>query len=155
MRFVPALVRGGALATAATTAALVLFGARDGDPAGPLNAVSHIAWGDRAASQFGVSAKYTAVGLALNAAAVTSWAALHALLFRKRGAWFGGAMVSAVAYATDYLVVPQRLNPGFERRLTPAGMLAVYAALALALGLATGAGRARVGPLGPGRLTQR
>jgi hypothetical protein len=128
------VARKGAAAEIATSSVLAVCGALRGDLAGPLNAVSHIAWGERAAFRRGVSPKYTGVGFALNGAAVTSWAALHELLFRRRPL-LGGALVSALAYATDYFVVPRRVTPGFEKRLSPAGMFAVYAALALALGL--------------------
>jgi hypothetical protein len=139
MSWISESLRRGTAATAATSAVLAICGARRGDAAGPINAVSHIAWGARAAQKRGVSAKYTGLGFALNAAGVGSWAALHALVFPRRGFWIGGALVSGLAWVTDYLVVPERLAPGFERRLTPAGMLGVYAALAagLALGSAT------------------
>jgi hypothetical protein len=45
----------------------------------------------------------------------------------------GGALTSAVAYVTDYHVVPRRLTPGFEMRLSRAALAAVYVALALGL----------------------
>jgi hypothetical protein len=128
------VARKGAVAGIATSSVLALFGARDGDAAGPLNAVSHIAWGEPAGWERGVSAKYTGLGLALNGTAVTAWAGLHELLFRRRPL-LGGALISALAYATDYFVVPRRVTPGFEKRLSGAGMFAVYAALALALSL--------------------
>jgi hypothetical protein len=36
----------------------------------------------------------------------------------------------------DYHLVPRRLSPGFEHRIHPAGMLAVYGMFALGLFLA-------------------
>jgi hypothetical protein len=41
--------------------------------------------------------------------------------------------VSALAYLTDYHVVPKRLTPGFELRLPGGALAAAYAALALGL----------------------
>jgi hypothetical protein len=115
-----------------------LGGAREGHPAAPLNAVSHIVWGDRAAERAAPSAKYTATGAALNGVAVTGWALLHAALFRRgsprRGllrALAGGATIAALAWVVDYHVVPRRLSPGFEARLSNRDLLAVYAVLAL------------------------
>jgi hypothetical protein len=58
--------------------------AEKGNSVAPINAVSHILWGDEAFEQETFSAKYTAPGLALNTAANISWA----ILFEK---WFGRA----------------------------------------------------------------
>lgn len=139
-------------ATAATTVAAAACGARDAEStAAPINAVSHIAWGDEAAQHDAPSLKYTATGAALNAAAIASWAAVYEMGFGKparRGevktALLGGVATAALAYVTDYYVVPRRLTPGFEKRLSPLSMFAVYAALAASLPLASlAAGRGR------------
>jgi hypothetical protein len=134
----------GAVASIATTAAVAGLGkAEDDNAIAPLNAVSHIAWGDEAFDQDEASAKYTATGLALNTAAVMSWAGVHECLAGEasdRGdlgtVLASGAAVSALAYVTDYYVVPKRLTPGFEERLNAKSMFGVYTVLAL--GLATG-----------------
>lgn len=130
----------GAVATAATTLAVAALGkAEGGNAVAPINAVSHILWGDEAASADGIDASHTIPGLALNAAAVTGWAGVHELLMPRRGprglgqALAAGAAVSALAYVIDYHVVPERLTPGFEKRLSNASLLGVYAALALSL----------------------
>ena len=132
-------------ATAATTVAAAACGAHDVESvAAPINAVSHIAWGEEAAQHDESSLKYTATGAALNAAAIASWAAVYEMAFgqqARRGnvkaALFGGAATAALAYVTDYYVVPRRLTPGFEKRLSPISMLAVYSALAASLPLAS------------------
>ena len=50
-------------ASAATTAAVAICGqAEGGNGLAPLNAISHIAWGDKAARQEEPSLKYTALG---------------------------------------------------------------------------------------------
>ena len=132
----------GAIATAATTLAASALGKLEDDNAiAPINSVSHIAWGDKAAAQEQASVKYTLTGGLLNSAAVISWAAVHTLLFGRRNrpsateALVGGATVSALAYVTDYHVVPSRLTPGFEKRLSNRSLFAVYGCLAAALAM--------------------
>lgn len=130
----------GALAGAATTAAVAALSQREtGSAVAGLNAVSHIAWGDEAARQRKASLKYTLTGLALNAAAVAGWALLHEVLFagRRQRGWArplaAGAATAALAYVVDYHVVPQRLTPGFEKRLSRPALAAVYGVLAASL----------------------
>jgi len=85
----------------------------------------------------GIDAKHTLAGAGINAAAVTMWAGVHELLFGKwarKGpaeAIVSGAAVSALAYAVDYHVVPKRLTPGFEKKLSSSGLFTTYAVLAL------------------------
>lgn len=131
----------GIVASAATTLAASVCGAlEDGETIAPLNAVSHIIWDDEAAEQTELSYQYTATGVALNAAAVTSWAAIHEWGFGEvadkkdiAGTFLGGALVSAAAYITDYHIVPRRLTPGFELRLSNRSLFGIYATLALSL----------------------
>ena len=138
-----------ASATAATTAAATMCGALElGRPAAPVNAVSHILWGDDALRRDAVSAKYTALGTALNTAAVASWSVLHHFIFRPDRRPAGmvpalarGAATAAVAYVVDYHVVPKRLTPGFEERLSNRSLFAIYAALAVSLAVGERASR--------------
>ena len=135
--------RTAAVTAVATTAVTALCGAIDNrNPAAPVNAISHIAWGEEAASQEAVSIKYTLTGVALNAAAMVSWAAVHHLVWRPRerrpnamGALARGAATAGMAYVVDFHVVPGRLTPGFEKRLSRGSILAIYAALAVSLAL--------------------
>lgn len=137
---VPAL-----LATAATTAAVVLLSRTNGGSfASGLNAISHMLWGEDAARHDEADVKHTLTGAALNAAAVSGWAALEEAAVQKANIPRKGlpmlltsAAVSAAAYVTDYFLVPKRLTPGFEKRLSPQSMFVVYAALAGALALGT------------------
>lgn len=143
-RFLIDTLRTGAVATAATTLAVAACGQiEDGNAIAPINTVSHIAWGAESFGAAGPTAKHTLTGLALNAVAVTGWAAVHELLFgrwvRRSGvgrAMIGGAVVSGLAYVIDYHIVPARFTPGFEARLSGPSMFGIYAALAL--GLAVG-----------------
>lgn len=144
-RWLSRSLRASAPATAATTAAVALCGERDdANPIAPINAISHILWGDKAARQEDASIQYTLAGVALNSAAVLSWAAVYELTFgqlARKGnfaaAVLGGASVAGLAYVTDYYIVPKRLTPGFEKRLSPRSMFAVYATLAATLPLAS------------------
>ncbi len=141
----------GIVAAAATTLAAMACGAKEGGSAlAPLNAVSHIAWGDEAFGARGFSARYTLTGLAINTAANVSWGVLHEVLFgdamrdsasassednrpRVTRALPGGALVAALAYITDYHIVPARLTPGFEKHLSRRALFFIYLVLALAL----------------------
>jgi len=132
-------------ASMATTAVVSLCGKlEEGNSVAPINAISHILWGDRAAREDDVTLKHTAAGVALNTLAITSWAAVYELAFGRAArqgeiakAMLGGISVAALAYVTDYYVVPRRLTPGFEKRLGSKSMLAVYATLGLTLPLAS------------------
>ncbi len=128
----------GSLAALATTAAVAVCGELEKrNPIAPLNAVSHIAFGDEAANHDEPSVKFTATGAALNTVAVTSWAALSELIVGENPtlsqAIAGGVAVSALAYFVDYHVVPKRLTPGFEKHLSGRSLFWIYATLAMSL----------------------
>lgn len=137
--FVREVSAASAAATAATTAATLALGAsRDASAWAPLNAVSHILWGDEAALHTEASAAYTATGAALNGSAMVMWAVVHTALRRAlppgpAASVVAGATVAAAAYVVDYHVVPKRLTPGFEKRLSGRSMFLIYAALAASL----------------------
>ena len=136
------------VATAATSATSSWLSFREtGHAAAALNATSHIVWGDAAARQDKADLRHTLVGAAINAAAMVSWASVQQLFFpRARGAISAlglGATVSGLAYVTDYYIVPRRLTPGFEKRLSPLALSGVYAALAGALGFGAWLARKR------------
>ncbi|SNT32651.1 hypothetical protein SAMN06265795_12536 [Noviherbaspirillum humi] len=135
----------GTLAGMATALATAMNGKREaGSYAAPLNATSHILWGDEAARHDDVSMKYTASGFLLNHAAAIMWAAIYEKWFagRRGGVLKGGsamtpalgaALVSAGAYVTDYHLVPKRFTPGYEYHLSGKSMALIYGALALGL----------------------
>jgi hypothetical protein len=135
----------GTLAGIATVAATALAGKREtGFHAAPINATSHIVWGDKAAMQNRPSLKYTLTGVMLNHAAVIFWAAIYEKFFGMRldpmskqvsplRPLVGSAIVSAGAYVTDYYLVPRRLTPGFEKRLSDKSLIIFYGVLALGL----------------------
>jgi hypothetical protein len=70
------------------------------------------------------------------------WATLYSWLYGQRAearqlpqAVAGGIATSAVACFVDYRLVPKRLTPGFEHRLSTGGMVATYGALATGFAL--------------------
>lgn len=151
MNFMPKrikhVMKAANIATVATTMITGFLGKKEtGSAAAPLNATSHILWGDKAAGKDGVDGKHTAVGAGLNAAAMYGWSAVLEGVFGKwvrraeqsggsalARAAVAGASVSVLAYVTDYYVVPKRLTPGFEKRLSPAALATTYGILAASL----------------------
>lgn len=131
------LLSGSAAAVAVTLVASIAGRRATGAYAAPLNATSHFLWGKRAARKNELSWKYTGIGLAANYGASVFWAlfaeALKGPSPSPARALASGAAVSALAYVTDYHVVPRRLTPGFELRLPGRALAAIYAALALGL----------------------
>jgi len=134
-----------AATTAATTATLCLLSSRDtGHPAAALNATSHILWGEKARGHDQWDVRHTLTGALLNAGAMGLWSVVLGFLPRPRsalGAVRNGTIVSALAYVTDYHVVPQRLTPGFEQRLSPKSIFSTYAVLAASLAVSAFATR--------------
>jgi hypothetical protein len=132
-------VVAGTLASVLSTAVLGLLGRRQiGGAAAPLNAVSHWLWGADALREDRATWKYTLPGALTQHAASVLWATLYSLVYGHRReakelsqAIAGGVATSATAYVIDYTITPKRLTPGYEHRLDGAGMLAVYAALAV------------------------
>ncbi|MEO8733744.1 MAG: hypothetical protein ABI373_05400 [Flavobacteriales bacterium] len=129
-----------AVATAATTSAIALLGhLENGSAVAPLNAASHMLWGEEATTEE-VDARHTLPGVAITVAGVASWAGVHELMMpRERPsvprALLTGAVTAVAAYVTDYHVVPKRFTPGFEKQLSRKAMFGVYATLAIALAL--------------------
>ena len=139
-----ALVSGGA-AGALSAAVLAWRGRRDADSAvAPLNATSHIVWGDEALHVDRPTARHTLVGALLHAGSAVFWGVLfEKLLGRERRQGTVQAVVKSAVKATtaaavvDLCLVPRRLTPGFERRLSGRSLWLVYGGLAL--GMSAGA----------------
>ena len=142
----------GTVAGLAISAVAALAGKREtASYAAPINATSHILWGDEAARHDRASLKYTATGFVLNHLAAVMWAAVHERWVAPAvarwsatrpslaplAATAGGAAVAAGAYVTDYYLVPRRFTPGYEKRLSGQSLALIYGALALGLAAAT------------------
>jgi len=137
--YLDALAAGSAAAVTTTLAIAACGRSEDVSAWAPLNAISHIAWGDEAAAQVAPSWKYSATGIGLNACAMLSWGAVYSVLAGGRKhrsvtrALVAGAATAATAYVVDYHVVPRRLTPGFEKRLSRPAMVSIFASLAIGL----------------------
>jgi len=129
------------LAGAATiTAALAAMGKAKGDTTAwdPFNAISHMIFGDRAAGVEGFSPRETLSGLGLNIGSLGVWGGLYERLAGKvefPASLGAGAAASALIWLLDYKILPERLRPGFEKRLGGRSVAATYVLLALVLGL--------------------
>lgn len=134
----------GGVTSFTTAVAAAILGRKAGTTASaPVNAISHILWGDEALHRDRTDVRHTVVGIALNTAAQTSWALLHEWLFSKTkektlpNALATGAAVATAAYVTDFHVVPKRLTPGFEQRLPKRSLIGLYGVMAVTLALAS------------------
>ncbi|PTQ81518.1 hypothetical protein C8R21_10969 [Nitrosospira multiformis] len=126
----------------------------NGSYAAPLNATSHIIWGEEAAYHDRPSLKYTLTGFLLNHASTIFWASFYEKLSGSHGARqrmrrfpftispepvslvkpvCRGAAVAVAAYIIDYYLIPKRFTPGFEKRVSGKSLTAIFAALAVGL----------------------
>jgi hypothetical protein len=136
---------GGATASLVSTAALAMMGQNEaGSPYAPTNAISHWLWGERATRRDKPSLRYTLPGYLIHHGSAMFWSVLFEracghLLDRKDTATTLGVATaaSAVACFVDYRLTPQRLRPGYERRLSRPALALVYGMFGL--GLAAGA----------------
>lgn len=133
----------GAVADAAVLAALAVNGRRDSASAiAPINAASHVAWGEEAGAVQTVTVRHTLPGLLINTGAGIWWALVLQKLFGRavdRGglptALAAGAATAGLAYLLDYRLLPRRLSPGWEQRLTPRSVLSTLGVMGMGLGL--------------------
>jgi hypothetical protein len=134
----------GTVAGLTTSAAAALAGKREaGSYVAPVNATSHILWGEKAGRKAAPSLKYTASGFLLNHLSGIFWATFYEKWFSRRGEpgpaktmmkpVLGAVVVTAGAYLTDYYLVPKRFTPGWEKRLSGKSLAAIYGMLALGL----------------------
>lgn len=132
---------GGVASSLAVAVMAAVRGRIEGRPlCTPLNAISHILWGRGAARQTNWTFRYTGLGLLLNGVACVFWAGFFQAWRRTlptpnsdHTSALAGIGTSAVAYITDYYVVPRRFTPGFELCLSRRSFPWLYAALAVGL----------------------
>jgi hypothetical protein len=133
----------GSLAGAAATAAVAFAGVREANSGvAPINATSHVLWGDEAGTVDAIDVKHTVPGLLINVGAGVFWALAHELLLgrlRRRDrttAVASGVAVAALAYVVDYHLIHRRLTPGWELRLSRGGVALGFIALGASLAVA-------------------
>jgi len=133
----------GAVASILSASVLALASKKEaGSACSCLNATSHWIWGDGAALHDAPSLRHTAVGYLIHHAASCFWGVLYerglgeqleeAPAVAKVGA---GMAAAAFACVVDYRMVPHRLSPGFELRLSRGSIVAGYVAFGLGLAL--------------------
>ena len=129
----------GSLASVVSTAVLAMRGRSEaGSTYAPINAVSHWLYGDRAARQDSPSARYTLPGYIIHHGSSLLWGTVYERWFGQRAeakdvlpALTGAVAVASLACFVDYKLTPERLQPGFEKRLSTPSMAMVYGGVAL------------------------
>ncbi len=146
---------GTALAGLFSLAALEIRGRHEtGRPAAPVNAVSHWIWGDEALHRDDRTASHTLVGAGIHMVSGALWAGVYEIVRRRHrtpdrvGAVTDAVAVAGLAAAVDLEMTPHRLRPGFEHRLSRAGLFWVYGSFAVGLAVA-GLATLRQGSGGP------
>ena len=131
----------GSIVAAATIATVALRGLNDsGSAAAPINASTHVVYGPEAGAVDEPDVKHTLPGLAINAGASVFWAAVYERLFGRAvtrnnvgKALLGGGVVAGLAYLLDYHLLPKRLTPGWEERVSGRSLAMIFGVMALTL----------------------
>lgn len=135
----------GTLAGLLSAAVLLVTGKREtGSAVAPMNAESRWLWGDESLHENRPTLRHTLTGIVTHQLSTIFWATLHALVRGDRKtvrglpeAVLGGIATSAAAAAIDYTLVPRRLRPGFEHRLSTSSMVGVFVAIAGGIAIGT------------------
>lgn len=135
----------GTLAGVLSAAVLLVTGKRDtGSAVAAMNAESQWLWGDESLHEDRPTLRHTLTGIVTHQLSTVFWATLYALVRGDRKtvqrlpeAVIGGVVTSAAAAAVDYTLVPKRLRPGFEHRLSTGSMIGVFTAIAGGIAIGT------------------
>lgn len=127
-----------AVAGATTLAIVAARGQRKtGSATASVNASSHAIWGDKAAGVEVITARHTVPGVIFNMAGAAWWALVFEKLFGDRrgfpAALLGGTATAGLAYLVDYHIVPKRLTPGWEHRVSRGSLFMALGAMAAGL----------------------
>ena len=136
----------GLVAAAATAGALVGFGTARDAPVQPLNAIAHVIVGSRAFYVQSAHVVVTTVAVLTHLAAMALCGLAFTWAFgrwRDARLWVAAFGFAALVALVDFVILPERLSPGFESVLTHGEVAVVYALMALAFALA--ASRSPVG----------
>jgi hypothetical protein len=130
----------GTIASLVSSTALAMLAKLEGKSAvQPINATSHWLHGEDAAKVREADLRHTAIGYATHHGASIFWATLFEALLRDKRTPSDivkcAALVSGLAAAVDYGIVPKRLTPGWEEAISKPSMAAGFAAMALGLAL--------------------
>jgi hypothetical protein len=131
----------GTVASVVSSAALAMLARLEGKSAvQPLNATSHWPYGEHAGKVRQADLRHSATGFATHHGASIFWATVFETLLQGKQRTPSdilkcAALVSALAAAVDYGVVPKRLTPGWEEAISKPSIAAGFAAMALGLAL--------------------
>lgn len=136
------LISGGVAALSVCSAIALLGRSDSGSAIAPINASSHVIWGRRAGQVDKINLAQTLPGLAINVGASFWWASVCEGLFGRRidqggvgSAMAAGLGTAVLAYILDYRIVPRRLSPGWELRLSDRSVLTGLGAMGIGLGV--------------------
>ena len=135
-------IKDGLLAAALSGGTMAVGSKKDsGSAVAAVNAPAHWVHGEESIRREDVSAKHTLLGAAVHTASAMLWAGLYETLQARRrrrtvtGAVVDAAGVAALAAVVDLKLVPERLTPGFQHRMSDKSLLMVYGSFALGLAL--------------------
>lgn len=145
------IVPAGLAASLLSMVALALRGkAEAGSAAAPFNAISHWLYGARALRLDTADMRHTALGAVVHAGSSMFWATIYEEAVCRSDPpptpaklVAGAAGVATLAAVTDFALVPERLTPGFEHRLSKRSLALTYALFAAGLALGGWAARRR------------
>jgi hypothetical protein len=143
-------VISGSAASVVSAAILVARGQAElNAPAAPLNGPSQWVWGLHAPYVNGASVRHTLLGYVIHHTASIFWGCFYEFAITRRKARHPvdiakvAVGTSVTAAFVDYCLTPERLTPGFQKRLSFGSMVLVYAGFAVGLAAATIAKNAR------------
>lgn len=133
----------GLLPSALSVVTLLLRGKGDaGTAVAPLNAPSHWLFGSEALRADRPSWRHTLSGILIHHGSSMLWGALYSQFFCQEGKKrsvaelsAGAVGVTAIAALVDLKLVPPRLTPGFEHRLSRQSLWLTYGSFAAGLAL--------------------
>lgn len=116
----------GLLSAVTTSATAAMRGRKDtGSAIAPINATSHVIWGEEANKVERLTVRHTLPNVLINTKAALWWAIICEKFFGasidRRGAsaaMLAGAATAGVVYVLDYRFLPHRLTPGHEHRVS-------------------------------------
>jgi hypothetical protein len=141
-------LRSGTAASVVSTLVLIACGKRERDDAAqPVNGPSQWTWGRHAPHVHGFSVRYTVTGYAIHHAMSVLWAVLFERLRPQAespsSVAAAAGLTAAIAYNVDFGVVPTRLSPGFQAKISRRCLYATYAGFAAALAATAMLGKRR------------
>lgn len=132
----------GTVASLCVFSALGVLGRRGARSAvAPINASSHVLYGEKAGDVDSIDVSHTVVGSVINYGASIFWALPFTWwLYQKRNRsasqiTLAAATTATVAGVVDYGLLPRRLSPGWEHAVPPHSVAVTFGSLAVGLAL--------------------